>query len=38
MQQGRQGIRLEPQLAAISAFLDEQEEIIEYVRGVWCED
>jgi transposase, IS5 family len=32
LQHGKQGIRLEPLLAAISAFLDEQEEIIEYIR------
>jgi transposase, IS5 family len=33
MQHGKQGIRLEPQLAAISDFLDEQEEPIECIRG-----
>src|SRR3974390_655160 len=32
MQHGKQGICLEPQLAAISTFFDEHEEIIEYIR------
>jgi hypothetical protein len=32
MQHGKRGVRLEPQLTAISDFLDEQEEIIECIR------
>jgi transposase, IS5 family len=32
MQHGKQGVRLEPQLAAISDFLDRQEDMIECVR------
>jgi IS5 family transposase len=32
MQQGRQGVRLEPLLGAISAFLDDQRDLIERVR------
>jgi transposase, IS5 family len=33
MQHGKQGVRLEPQLAAIADFLDEQEAMIECIRG-----
>jgi IS5 family transposase len=32
LQHGKQGVRLEPQLAAISDFLDEQEAMIECIR------
>src|ERR1700738_5459424 len=32
MQHGRQGVRLEPQLGAISDFLDDQRDLIERVR------
>ncbi|HWS06682.1 MAG TPA: hypothetical protein VN362_02540 [Xanthobacteraceae bacterium] len=31
----RQGVRLEPLLAAISSFLDQQHELIERV-AIWC--